>query len=102
MDIFRFLAAGGIGEQTKKAADNAGTGSTASAAIGVILNSAYIIIGIVSVVYIIIGGINYSTSQGDPAKTKKAKDTILYSIIGLIVAILAFAITTFILNQFTK
>ena len=57
------------------------------------------IIGVIAVVMIIIGGINYTTSQGDAGKTKKAKDTILYGIIGLIVAILAFAIVTFITKE---
>ena len=47
---------------------------------------------------IIIGGVKYMTSQGDAAKIKSAKDTILYAVIGLIVALLAFAITNFILG----
>jgi len=58
-----------------------------------------VLVGIVAVVMIILGGIQYSTSQGDPGKVKKAKDTIMYGIIGLIVAILAFAIVTFVLNN---
>ena len=37
-------------------------------------------------------------SQGDPGKTKKAKDTILYGLIGLIVCLLAFAIVQFVIN----
>ena len=48
---------------------------------------------------IILGGISYATSQGDAGKVKKGKDTILYGIIGLIIVLLAFAITNFILNQ---
>ena len=56
------------------------------------------IIGIIAVVMIIIGGISYATSQGDPQKVKKGKDTILYGIIGLVVALLAFAIVQFVLG----
>ena len=63
-----------------------------------ILNAVYFIIGIVAVVMIILGGISYATSQGDPAKVKKGKDTILYGIVGLIISLMAFAITQFILN----
>ena len=48
---------------------------------------------------IIIGGIQYSTSAGDSGKVKKAKDTILYGIIGLVIALLAFAIVNFVLTQ---
>ena len=100
MKIIKLFA--DIGDQTKKAVDNAGTASTASEAIGIILNSVYIIIGITAVVFIIIGGIGYMTSQGDSAKLTKSKHTIMYSLIGLVVTILAFAITSFILKQFTK
>jgi len=64
-----------------------------------IINAVIFIIGIVAVVMIILGGIQYSTSQGDPGKVKKAKDTIMYGIIGLIVAILAFAIVNFVLEN---
>ena len=66
--------------------------------IGVIINTIIFVIGMVAVVMIIIGGISYATSQGDPSKVKKGKDTILYGIIGLVVALLAFAIVQFVLN----
>ena len=56
-------------------------------------------LSLVAVIFIVIGGINYMTSQGDPAKTKKAKDTILYAVIGLIVAVLAFAIVNFVIAK---
>ena len=67
--------------------------------IGVILLAVYSVIGIVAVVMIILGGVSYATSQGDPGKIKKGKDTILYGIIGLIIVLLAFAITQFVLAQ---
>jgi len=57
------------------------------------------VMGIVAVVMIILGGIQYTTSQGDSGKVKKAKDTIMYGIIGLVVAILAFAIVNFVLGS---
>ena len=46
----------------------------------------------VAVIFILIGGINYMTSAGDAGKVAKAKSTILYAVIGLIVCVLAFAI----------
>ena len=67
-----------------------------------ILNWIFGIIGIVAVVMIIIGGFNFMTSAGDPGKVKKGKDTILYGIIGLVVALLAFAIVNFVLNGIFK
>ena len=46
---------------------------------------------------IIIGGLYYVTSQGDPGKVKRGKDTILYGIVGLVIAFLAIAIVNFVL-----
>ncbi len=64
-----------------------------------ILNAVYFWVAIVTVIVIIIGGVKYMTSQGDAGKVKSAKDTIMYAIIGLIVTLLAFAITNFILRS---
>ena len=63
-----------------------------------VLDTVYLWVGIIAVIFIIIGGINYTTSQGDPGKVKKAKDTILYGIVGLVVSLLAFAIVQFVLQ----
>ncbi|MDO4967312.1 MAG: pilin [Candidatus Saccharibacteria bacterium] len=68
--------------------------STLTTIINVIIG----VIGFVAVIVIILGGVQYTTSAGDPGKVKKAKDTILYGIIGLVVALLAFAIVNFVLT----
>ena len=62
-----------------------------------ILNAIILVAGIISAVYIVIGGIHYITSNGDAAKVKKAKDTILYALIGLIVCALAFALVNWVI-----
>ena len=62
-----------------------------------IINAVIGVLGIVCVIVIIIGGINYMTSAGDAGKVKKAKDTILYGVIGLVICVLAFAIVNFVL-----
>ena len=54
------------------------------------------IAGIVSAVFVVYGGISYITSAGDPNKLKKAKDMILYSLIGLAIVALATVITAFV------
>ena len=59
------------------------------------------VIAIICVIVIIIGGIQYMTSTGDPGKVKKAEDTILYAIIGLVVVILAAAIVNFVIGNIT-
>ena len=57
------------------------------------------IIGAVSVIMLIYGGIRYTTSGGNANSVTAAKNTIMYSIIGLVVAILAFAVVQFVVNQ---
>lgn len=60
-----------------------------------VINILNVVIGIsslVAVIFIIIGGFNYMTSSGDATKVKKAKDTILYACIGLVICVIAFAI----------
>ncbi|MCL2037520.1 pilin [Candidatus Saccharibacteria bacterium] len=63
-----------------------------------VINIMLFIIGILSVIMIIWGGISYVLSRGDPEKVKNAKNTIIYAIVGLIVAILAFAIVQWVFS----
>jgi len=60
------------------------------------------VIGAVSVVMLIIGGVRYTISQGDSSAVTSAKNTILYSVIGLVVAILAYAAVNFVIGSFVK
>lgn len=64
-----------------------------------VLQTVYFWIGILAVIMIIISGINYTTSQGDPGKVAKAKSALTYSIIGVVVSLSAFAITEFTLSS---
>lgn len=93
------MFAASIKDQTGKAVESANTPTTVVGVVGMVLNVVYIAVAVVAVIFIIMGGINYATSQGDPNKIKKAKDTLLYAVIGLIAAFLAFAITTFVLDK---
>ena len=54
--------------------------------------------GIVAAAFVVVGGISYSTSSGDPGKVQKAKQTIIYALIGLIIVALAEIITAFVTN----
>lgn len=64
-----------------------------------IINGVIAVLGLVCVVVMIIGGINYMISAGESAKVKKAKDTILYGLIGLVICVLAFAIVNFVITN---
>jgi cytochrome bd-type quinol oxidase subunit 2 len=69
---------------------------TAPDLINVIINTLSFIIGAAAVIMIMYGGILYATSTGDSGRVKRAKDTIMYSVIGLVISILAFAIVNWI------
>lgn len=64
-----------------------------------VINVVVSVLGIVAVGVMVMGGVTFVTSQGDAAKVTKAKNTILYGLVGLIVAILAFAIVNFVLKS---
>lgn len=66
--------------------------------LGNIINVLIGVVGIAAVIMLIIGGFRYVFSQGDEKGVKGAKDTILYAIIGIVVAVLAFAIVNFVLG----
>ncbi len=61
-----------------------------------LINTMIFIVGTVAVLMIVVGGMRYVLSGGDASSTKSAKDTILYSIIGVIIAIMSYAIVNFV------
>lgn len=86
-----------------KGVDAAGDdGVTIETRIQTIVNILLFVLGAIAVIMIIIGGIRYTTSNGDSSAITSAKNTILYAVVGLVVAILAFAIVNFVINSFIK
>lgn len=71
-----------------------------SSMVRIIINTLLIVLGMIAVVMIVIGGIRYTTSNGDSSAIKGAKDTILYAVVGLIVAIMSYAIVNFVVGAF--
>lgn len=57
------------------------------------------IAGVACVIAIIVGGIMYITSAGDEKRVQTAKNTLLYAVIGIVIALSAYAIATFVVNQ---
>ena len=57
-------------------------------------------IGIISVIMMVVGGLKYVISAGDPSQLKTARETIIYAVVGLVVAMLAFAIVKFVVKWF--
>ncbi len=77
-----------------------GGGDQLRGAIRDVVNVLLFLIAAVSVIMIIIGGIRYTISNGDSGQITSAKNTILYAVIGLIVALLAYAIVNFVVDAF--
>lgn len=79
-------------------AQGAGQPTSLTVQIKNITNVLLLAVGIISVIMIIIGGIRYAVSGGDEGGTKAAKNTILGAVVGLVIALLAFAIVNFVLG----
>ncbi len=75
--------------------------TSAVSVLGGVLDGIYFIVGAVAVIIIILSGFSFASASYDPAKIAKAKNAILYSVIGLIVVILAFFITQFVIGKMT-
>lgn len=61
-----------------------------------VLSIVFGIAGGVALIFVIIGGIKFMTSQGDPGALAKARNTIIYALIGLVVCIAAISIVNFV------
>ena len=72
----------------------------ANALIGTIVNTLLFVVGALAVVMIIVAGIMYVTSTGDSGRVSRAKNTLTYSIVGLLIAFLAYAIVNWVLQLF--
>ena len=54
------------------------------------------VVGMVSVIFIIVGGLQMSLSAGSPQRFARGRETLLYAVVGIGVAIAGLAIVTFI------
>ena len=90
---------GGQDESNKVLAENQGNDDFATI-VGRVISLFLFVLGIGAVFMIIFGGFRYVTSNGDSGKLEGAKNTILYSVVGLVVAIFAYALVNFTLGLF--
>lgn len=86
-------------QKTQNQADNGLFGTN-----GVITKGTRLVamlVGIASIIMLIIGGLKYILSSGDPNNINSAKNTIIYAIVGLVVAVAAQGIVVFVLGGIT-
>lgn len=89
-----------INEGANKTTSPAGRQTNLGDQLQTIVNILLFVLGAIAVIMIVIGGIKYTTSNGDASALTSAKNTILYSVVGLVIALLAYAIVNFVLDQF--
>ena len=70
--------------------------------VSMLINVFASVMGFLAIGMIIYGGFMLLTAQGDPARIKRGKDVVLYSVIGLILVVLAYAIVNFVMNSGIK
>ena len=70
--------------------------------VNMLINVFTSVMGFLAVAMIIYGGFMLLTAQGDPARIKRGKDVVLYSVIGLILVMLAYAIVNFVMANVTN
>ena len=70
-----------------------------SSTVETVLRLVWIVSTILSVIFVAIGGLKYTLSNGDSNQINSAKNTILYALVGLVISLLAFVITTFVLGR---
>ncbi len=64
-----------------------------------VVNTMLFVVGAISVIMLIIGGIRYVVSAGDQNAVQGAKNTILYAIVGIVISFLAYALVNFVLTS---
>ncbi|MDB5183847.1 MAG: conserved rane protein of unknown function [Candidatus Saccharibacteria bacterium] len=67
-----------------------------------LLNAVYFVAGITAIIVIIVGGIRYAAANGDSSQIQAAKNMITYAVVGLVVIIMAAAITQFVITSIGK
>jgi uncharacterized membrane protein len=65
-----------------------------------ILSTVYWTAGVAAVIVIVVAGIFYTMSEGEAARIKRAREAIIYALAGLVVVMIAFVITNFIIGRF--
>lgn len=95
MDVIDYLA--GLAFETPS---NIPKNSLSITTLNNVLGVVFALAGGIAVAFIIFGGIKYITSQGDAADVAKAKNTILYSIIGLVVVVSSYFLISYVIGKF--
>ncbi len=96
-------ASGGTTEASSaltKVSSTANSGKSVNDLTDTIISTMLFIVGILSVAMIIYSGIRYVTAHGDKSQIESAKNTLIYSVVGLVISITAYAIVNWVMSRF--
>lgn len=79
--------------------DPTASNAKVSGTLAAVINILSLVLGVISVIMIIIAGIRFTTSQGDGNATAGARNTIIYAIVGIVIAVMAQFIVKFVLGR---
>ncbi|MBP9813343.1 hypothetical protein KBC51_02805 [Candidatus Saccharibacteria bacterium] len=89
----------GIGATTGADGCSDGSGKSINDILAMVINIFSWFVGVVAVIFVIVGAFKYITSGGDASAVKSAKDTLLYAIIGLVIVAVAQVLVQFVLTK---
>lgn len=87
------------GNTNSEVCKSSGSDTNMNGIIKTITSTLLFLLGAVAVIMIIFSGFKYVTSSGDQARVASAKNTLMYSVVGLVVAVAAYAIVDFVLSR---
>lgn len=66
-----------------------------------VINILLFLVSMIAVLMIVIAGFRFVTSNGDSNTVSSAKNAIIYAVIGIVIAVMAYAIVNFVLDNLT-
>lgn len=97
---FAFSLSISDGADSARGVDQAATLFGASGIFTTVSNVMLFVVGAISVIMVIVGGLRYVISGGNSTNITAAKNTILYAVVGLIISVMAYAIINFVIESF--
>lgn len=94
-------ALGGLDETAEVAGYSTGSDANLTTVVGNIIKAILGVLGIVFALLLIYGGIQYMTAHGNEENVKKAKDTLIAAVVGIIIIVASYAVASFVIFQLT-
>lgn len=87
------------GNEVEKCLSNDANGPSVTKTIQNVVNTLLFVVGMAAVIVVVIAGFRMVTANGDSQAVAKARSSIIYALVGIVVAVSAYAVVNFILDQ---